>query len=53
MRVTKWDGGLPSGGTTSSVALKQDYVKFNNDDSFSGNLVGITDGTLKFKTEFS
>ena len=53
VRVTKWDGGLPSGGTTSSVALKQDYVKFNNDDSFSGNLVGITDGTLKFKTEFA
>ena len=51
--VTKWDGGLPSGGTTSSLALKQDFVKFNNDDSFSGNLVGITDGTLKFKTEFA
>ena len=51
--VTKWDGGLPSGGTTSSLALKQDFVKFNNEDSFSGNLVGITDGTLKFKTEFA
>ena len=51
--VTKWDGGLPSGGTTSSLALKQDFVKFNNDDSFSGNLVDITDGTLKFKTEFA
>ena len=47
------DGSLPSGGTTSSLALKQDFVKFNNDDFFSGNVVGITNGTLKFKTEFA
>jgi len=51
--VTKWDGGLPSVGTTSSLALKQDFVKFNNDDFFSGNVVCITDETLKFKTEFA
>ena len=25
--VTKWDGDLPSGGTTSSLALKQDFVE--------------------------
>ena len=53
VRITKWDGSLPSGGAASSVALKQDYVKFNNDDSFSGNLVGISEGTMKFKTEFA
>ena len=50
--TSEWDGGLPSGGTTSSLALKQDFVKFNNADSLGGNLVGITDRTLKFKTEF-
>lgn len=53
IRVSKWDGGLPSGGSTSNAALKQDFVKFNNDDSFSGKLVAINDGTLKFKTEFA
>ena len=51
--VTKWDGDLPSGGTTPSLALKQDFVEFNSDDSLGGNFVGITDGTLKFKTEFA
>ena len=51
--ISKWDGALPNASTNANTTTKDDYVMFNNEDSISGSLVGITEGTMKFKTEFA
>ena len=51
--ISKWDGALPNTSTNASTTTKDDYVMFNNEDTISGRLVGIEEGTMKFKTEFA
>ena len=51
--LSKWDGALPNATTNANTTTKDDYVMFNNEDTISGRLIGINEGTMKFKTEFA
>ena len=51
--ISKWDGALPNSSTNSNNTTKDDYVMFTNEDTISGNLIGIEKGVMKFKTEFA
>jgi hypothetical protein len=51
--ISKWDGALPNATANANTTTKDDFVMFNNEDSISGRLLEITEGTMKFKTEFA
>ena len=51
--ISKWNGDLPNASSSANTTTKDDYIMFNNEDSISGNLIGISEGTMKFKTEFA
>ena len=53
LSISKWDGALPNSSTNSNNTTKDDYVMFTNEDTISGNLIGIEKGVMKFKTEFA
>lgn len=53
IRVTKWDGRLPSAGAAAGGAGAQDLIELANDDRVSGTLKTITDGTVNFETPFA
>jgi len=51
--ISKWDGALPNNSTNANTTTKEDYVMFSNEDTISGNLIGIKKGVMQFKTEFA
>ena len=52
IRVTDWNGNLPDAGTKTKSRPKEDYVLLNNADHITGELIGIADGKLQFKSDF-
>ncbi len=52
IRVTDWNGNLPEASTKAKSGPKEDYVLLNNADHITGELIGIADGKLQFKSDF-
>ena len=52
IRVSDWNGRLPEANTKSQANPKEDYVILNNSDHITGELTGIADGKLHFKSGF-
>jgi len=53
IRVTEWDGELPSPAVQASGAAKEDTVDLVNGDRFTGEARGIVDGTLRLATSYA
>ena len=54
IRIAEWDGNLPQAGGGKNLGNgKDDYVKFKNDDSISGQAKTIRDGKLTLATSFA
>lgn len=52
IRIREWDGVLPNGDKQAMGNGKEDYVKFNNGDGFSGRILRMDGDKLVFKTSF-
>ena len=52
IRVTDWNGNLPEAKAKAKSGPKEDYVLLNNADHITGELIGIADGKLQFKSDF-
>mgnify|MGYP001284042000 FL=1 len=53
IKVREWNGNLPGQNKISVDNGKEDLVVFSNEDSITGNLIGIKEGQMKFKTSFA
>ena len=54
IRIAEWDGNLPQADGGKNLGNgKDDYVKFKNDDSISGQAKTIRDGKLTLATSFA
>ena len=51
--MSEWNGTLPNGNKTTTGNGVEDFVFFINEDSISGNLLGIQGGNITFKTSFA
>ena len=51
IRVTRWDGSLPTGGGSKDRDLEKDRLR-STDSDFTGELVGIANGKVKFNASF-
>ena len=51
--MSEWSGTLPNGNKITTGNGVEDFVFFINEDSISGNLVGIQGGNITFKTSFA
>jgi len=52
IKVSEWDGEIPS-KTGTGRELKQDLLRFTNNDKVSGSLSAIADGNVQFKTTYA
>lgn len=52
IEVSEWDGEMPSKSGTDRE-LKQDLLRFTNNDKVSGSLSSIADGNVQFKTTYA
>jgi hypothetical protein len=53
IKVAHWDGRVPGAVGSSETASKEDQVRFVNNDKFSGRIVSIADGVVKFETSYA
>lgn len=53
IKVAHWDGRVPGVAGSSETASKDDQVRFVNNDKFSGRIVSIADGIVKFETSYA
>ena len=51
--VSEWSGSLPNEKNITLDNGKEDFILFVNEDSVSGNLLGIQEGNITFKTSFA
>jgi len=51
--VSEWSGNLPNGNKITLDNGKEDFILFVNEDSVSGNLLSIHEGSITFKTNFA
>ena len=51
--VSEWSGNLPNGNKITLDNGKEDFILFVNEDSVSGNLLSIQEGSITFKTNFA
>lgn len=51
--VSEWSGNLPNGNKITLDNSKEDFILFVNEDSVSGNLLSIQEGSVTFKTSFA
>lgn len=52
IKVSEWDGEIPT-KNAASRELKQDLLRFTNNDKVSGTLSAIADGNVQFKTTYA
>lgn len=55
IRISQWDGKIPEagGGGSSDRVVKEDLVRFVNNDKVSGQLKAIVNGNVKFETSYA
>jgi len=54
IRISQWDGKLPEAGSSSSEkVVKEDMIRFVNNDKVSGQLKSIANGNVKFETSYA
>ena len=53
IRLSQWDGRLPGKVEAAGGNEKEDFVRLANSDTLSGNLLGIKEGKMNFKTPFA
>jgi len=51
--MSEWSGTLPNGNKVTTGNGAEDFVFFINEDSVSGNLLGIQGDNITFKTSFA
>lgn len=52
IHISVWDGSMPDGNTDTAGNGKEDFLLFSNNDSISGELLGIKDGKVSLQAEF-
>ncbi len=53
IRITRWDGKVPTAQANSSAVTKKDLVYFTNGDKMTGKVLGIKDGKVRLKPGFA
>jgi len=53
IKVAQWDGRVPGAASADKATGKEDQVRFVNNDKFSGRVISIADGVLKFETSYA
>ncbi len=51
--IREWDGSLPVSMKNALGSPKDDFLRLSNDDTMSGNLIGIRDNLIRMKTSFA
>jgi hypothetical protein len=51
--VSPWDGRVPGDSGRDTGVVKDDQVRFMNDDRFSGQVISIENAVMKFKTSYA
>lgn len=52
IRVTEWNGALPEPKNKAQAEIKEDLVILHNSDHMTGQVLGIAEGKLHFKSAF-
>ncbi len=53
IKVAHWDGRVPGAAGASAAAGNEDQLRFVNKDKFSGRIISIADGVLRFETTYA
>ncbi len=53
IRVTAWDGKIPSAGGAGSGGQKEDMIKITNNDKVSGTVKSISGDMVKFEASYA
>lgn len=53
IRITEWDGRIPTIGEESAEASEEDRIQFINGDKVSGKLKSIANNEMKFETSYA